>query len=582
MRTISQEKRPTSILSAFLFAAYIIPVAIYSPRIDDAYITFRHSYNLATQFSPCFNLVNNLESCSEAATNTSWMALLAFLGWIFQDASVIPVMASVLSGIFLTFSAYLFLHLLVERIERLRLKLPRNRIYLLSIAIVFIVFNPYLVQALSNGLEAPLLVACLLLAFSALKSKAFNIFSAIAFVAYLTRPEVGLSLALAGSVGFIAIYVYPWTGITGLLLGFTRYFKSWLLFWLPLAALTVTRFAIFGTTLPNSVIAKNYSITRDKGVFLLAIKSSWSYLSSSLLDPASSLYLICLFFLGFSLCFFSRRQWNGRHIQLMRLLLPSLIVFGASLIALVAYIKNGGDWMPGHRLLTQWVPVLAISSLYGFPESSFLGHSFRARWLSIKILSYAAILLIFFLLLFSFNWLYSLAKIEKKPETGAYNAGVFLLKQDSAQFTSGSFEALGGHGWALRGAPIEVHDPLGLASTWLAKNGQILLNWGKSDTEYSLFSVSPKIAVYHYPGRICELNPDQLKKLEDKYIMFEDSVNDEHGATILLVNRASLDGSKITAAYLESRFHIKMYSDAENIALCLSLLGGKASLTSPH
>lgn len=562
MRTISQGKRPTSILSVFLFAAYIIPIAIYSPRIDDAYITFRHSFNLATQFSPCFNLVNNLESCSEASTNTSWMALLAFLGWIFRDVSIIPVLASVLSAILLTFSAYFFLRLLVERIVRLRLKLPRNRIHLLSIAIVFIVFSPYLVQALSNGLEAPLLVACLLLAFSALKSNEFNIFSAIVFVAYLTRPEVGISLALAGSVGFIAIYVYPWTGIKGLLLGFTRYFKSWLLFWLPLAALTVTRFAIFGTTLPNSIIAKNYSITQDKGVLLLAIKSSWTYFSSSLLDPASSLYLICLSLMGFSLYFFSRPQRNGRNIQLIRELLPSLIIFGASLIALLAYTKNGGDWMPGHRLLSQWVPVLAISSLYSFPESSFLGHSLHARSLSIKILSYVAILLIFFLLLFSFNRLYSLVNIETKPETGAYSAGVFLLKQDSTQFTSGSFEALGNPGWALRGAPIEVHDPLGLASIWLAKNGQILLNWGKSDTEYSLMTVSPKIAVYHYPGLICTLNPDQLKKLEDEYIMFEDSVNDEHGATILLVNRASLGGSKITAAYIESRFKVKMYSDA--------------------
>lgn len=561
METISQEKRPIRVLSAFLFAAYVIPVAICSPRIDDAYITFRHSFNLATQFSPCFNLINNLESCSEAATNTSWMVLLAFLGWILRDPSIIPILASVLSGLCLAISAYLFFHLLAERITNLPPRPPRIKVYLPSVAITLIVFNPYFVQALSNGLEAPLLVVCLLFAFSALKSNAFNNFSAISFVAYLTRPEVGISLALAGSVGFIANYVQPWKGVERLLLGFTRYFKTWLLFWLPLIIFTVTRFSIFGTTLPNSVIAKNYSITHNKGVFLLAIRSSWNYLKSSLLDPASSLYLICLAFLCFSLYLFLRRYWNGRQIQLTRDLLPSLIILGASLISLAAYIKNGGDWMPGHRLLSQWVPVLAIASVYSLPESSFLGYSLHARLLPQKLLSCGTISLIAFLLLFSSNQLYSLLNIDKKSQTGAYEAGIFLLKQDSNQFDSGSFEALGMPGWALRSAPIEVHDPLGLASTWLAKNGQILLNWGKHDTGYSLMSLSPKIAVYHYPGHVCTLNPDQLKKLEENYIIFEDSVNNKHGATIMLVNKVSLEDANIRVGDLESRFKIHRTSD---------------------
>lgn len=299
---------------------------------DDAFISFRYAENLATWHGLVFNVGERVEGYS----NFLWTVLFAVPVWLHVDhyelgllvvAKVLGVVLSVGTLLIVTRTA------LLGRSPEQRTTAPLAAVYLATLA-------PFSFWGI-GGLETPLVA--LLLALSVhlhlredaalCQGRARIAWSHFALLlAALTRPEpVVLFVPLA--VARLA-REYRQTDSTR----FKRALLELALFALPFAAFLAFRYVYYGQFVPNTYFAK---LGSDEG----AVGRGARYVEAA----AEHMIWLGLAVTCGSLILLARRLSYRVGVVLLLAVVQ---------IAVVQY--EGGDWMPGCRLLVPSLPLIAL------------------------------------------------------------------------------------------------------------------------------------------------------------------------------------------------------------------------------
>jgi hypothetical protein len=272
--------------------------------IDDAYISFRYARNLAHGHGLVFNEGQRVEGY----TNFAWVLLAALsIKAGLSPAWTMPL-AGVAAGIALVVVAYREARSLAEAEG-----MPRRFAGLPAAAIV--AASPSLAFYASTGLETALYALCVTIACVAIARGRAATFAVATTAALLTRPEAGL-VAVAGLTRFaVARDVRGAQRALALLAAGVLPYLAWKLWY-------------FGSTVPNTLAAKPPQL-----------REGLSYVGWALPEIAGIVVAALTALRG-----------------------PRATLFGLWALQVCAVVAEGGDWMPGQRLLVPAVGCLAIAA----------------------------------------------------------------------------------------------------------------------------------------------------------------------------------------------------------------------------
>ncbi len=353
-------------LIPFLAAVLVLSLcavhsAVYWHQInDDAFITFRYSRFLAMGRGPYFNVGEHVEGY----TNFLLMLLMAGVIRLFGPEEVLFAAKLIGAGSALT-AAGAAAGLTAGWLRRLEATAPvAGWLAWLSGALVAV--NSAFALNSTTGLETTLFSAWVLLGLWALQTEDSTgrwRGSALFFaLAALTRPE---GLAVAAAV-LVARYLRgdgePDAPEHAARLRFRR---DALLIGLVVAAHLALRLALYdGEWLPNSYYAKAEGFSQMTAGRYLADFARFHLAGGLALLPLLALLAP------------ARRG--------LRQVLPSAAVL---VVAPLAVLKTGADWMPGYRLVVPYLPVWAALSTFGLAAAGErLGPRVRAvapPWLTL-------------------------------------------------------------------------------------------------------------------------------------------------------------------------------------------------------
>jgi len=299
--------RPYAVLAVVLLMGLFVAFLMHTSTeiVDDAYISFRYARNLALGHGLVFNPGERVEGYS----NFSWVMIAA----VFLRAGIDPTLAMPLVGA----SAALAAIAITARGAR-GLAAVEGRTHALSgaPAAAIVALAPTLAYYAGNGLETALVVMLYALAGDSVVRRRPVAFALAAAAACLTRPEAGL-LAFVGFLVFALerprrhALVVAAVGC-GLVVPY--------LLW---------RASYYGSFLPNTLAAKPPSLKLGGLYVLRALPGMLGLLGAAL----------------------SGSQARGRRAL--------LALWGAHALGVVA---EGGDWMPGERLLVPGLPWIAMAA----------------------------------------------------------------------------------------------------------------------------------------------------------------------------------------------------------------------------
>lgn len=311
--------------------------------IDDAYIAFRYSKNLANGLGFSFQAGEHVEGF----TCFSWVVLGAALHWL----GIAPAVALPMLGIACGAAT---VATIVGLSQRCAPNIHPAAAGLLPGLVC--VLLPGLAYYAGSGLETALFA--LLAAFS-LRSSLDNRVAAATLasaLAFLTRPEGAVIAALAVGVGLV------W--------GPRSSRRSWwyavLVLVLVMTAYCLFKWQYFGTVIPNTATAKPASLS-----------SGLLYVGMGMIDTAPLLFLTLVLLL---------KKKKPRS--------PAALMFGCGVVLVVVAAIEGGDWMPAGRFLVPGLIVLApslaviVQEIVGATRTrrwlifslALLGLSFFSRW----------------------------------------------------------------------------------------------------------------------------------------------------------------------------------------------------------
>lgn len=288
--------------------------------IDDAYITYRHSMNLASGHGLVFNRGERIEG----ETNLLWALILslpAHFGWS------VPA-AGFWVGVFFAAVAIVIMADLVFRLS--------GRMAPACAAALIAAATPLYWNAMANGLEGGLYAMLLMATVSAIIARKSLIWTALVGTAlFMTRPESAALMPLGVLAGL-------WGANSGLSWKL-RTGWAWrlaLLWTTGILLVTCWRIAYYGDWMPNSVRAK--SIPMDILVIFNTIVGGCRYFGEFFaLLPALHLGVIAA-------CVIAYRKYATW-------LALSILAFAGAVA-----IQNGGDWMPDYRLFASYIPLAAV------------------------------------------------------------------------------------------------------------------------------------------------------------------------------------------------------------------------------
>jgi hypothetical protein len=296
------------IAGAFVVHAFIGSTSL----IDDAYISFRYARNLAQGHGLVFNEGQRVEGY----TNFSWVLLAALA----VRAGVSPAWTMPLVGV----AAGVGLVAVASwqaRAVATDENMPRRLAGIPAAAIV--AASPSLAFYASTGLETALYSLCATLACAGIARRRPVTFALATVAAVLTRPEAGL-LAVAGVLRFALARDLPALrrAVVLLAVGILPYL-AW-------------KLAYFGSVVPNTLAAKppqlhagltyvGWSLPEIAGILLAALTGTSISTRTAALGPRATLLALW----GLQTC---------------------------------GVVLEGGDWMPGQRLLVPALGCLAIAA----------------------------------------------------------------------------------------------------------------------------------------------------------------------------------------------------------------------------
>lgn len=474
MRSTSQQAVDRAWVAVRL-AAVVLPLLILLfsevSTVDDAYIGFRHSHNLWHGRGPVFNVGERVEGY----TNLLWTFLM-----------VVPIAVGLPVHLFATAAGLGFALLSTVAVWRLcrRLEAPR---WSAALALLLLALYPGLWLVACNGLEgglfAFLLMGTLASALGARRPAWAGVWGGLLM---MTRPEAAVVVPIC------AIYelLCSREGSIGLsrvgLRRSVRMLTPWLV---VLCAVTSWRLVYYGAWLPNSVMAKRIPLG-DPWVVVGNLKDGVRYVAG-FAGTAFPLVFGALLAL-----LFAARD-------------PRIWVCAAVVGAEIAVaVLQGGDWMPGFRLLAVYSPVLAVLAGVGVAraagptpcpiEEGELSDA-RARCRSLRVGVFGVLAL---------ATLWNLARhdgdVTPDLDVAQWTEYIQLAEKLEPALTRDdkvSPEALGTLSYKL--PDVYVHDFAGgLTDHHIARHGTFARQWGRRDYAYSYGVVRPTLFVLHEPTHL--------------------------------------------------------------------------------
>jgi hypothetical protein len=454
----NKKKAVFASLIACLFAVIYISLN-WIGIIDDAYIFFRYAHNITQGYGYVFNIGQPVEG----TTSVTWTILLVILN-IFHIPAEVSV--KILGG--LCVLAILFL---------LGAECYKTDV---SISILFLVFALLIfdknfilstMMGLETGLYALLLLAICIVSrwYSERGGRFLSItMSGIGVLLFLTRPE---SLGILVLIGCgIIFYRQKYN---------TRCELMPILVWiLGISVITLWRWSVFGDFIPNSARAKSILEFSDMRLTIL-----WPRIVEG------SLYIKNLFMTSWLLV-----MLGIFGLVSMRKTFWGYVAFSALFIGIGVVLINSGDWMPRFRLLTPYLPTIALLAAAGLNKLRMLP---KNHWT--QILELIVILIAFLIALNSF-WLLRGKKFfvaDQWPSGECYKRVGQVLRPHLSRQTVVAPEAIGIIGYTL--IDIPVLDFFGLTDPFIARNGVIPIEtytMGKTHFEYTM-QQSPALFFFH-------------------------------------------------------------------------------------
>ena len=437
--------------------------------VDDAYIFERYARNLVQHGELVFNIGERVEGI----TSFLWTFLLV-------------INAALLKFQFENFITYLSFTILLIFAIRIWWICSRLKIPWLSFAIVLILFsNKTFLISSTNGLEGVLYNYLIFEMLYAFWEKKIDRSLILGGVIFLTRPE---GLVFSPLMVLLLILSSEKIRITRI---------GVLLFILIVLSISVFRLVYYHQIIPNSIISKSIPFTFVLEYGLFSIKnyfvgflSSWIFFMFVFFYSVGYLFNEALKSLKYSRNLTTSVLFDQLRDQIFSdrdnrvlLLAVTMIVLSVSTV-----VRNGGDWMPGYRLLTQY------ASVYVFILIVLL----HRKLLETKIVyGYGAVIATLVLL--------SFPQLQPRLPTISYGSDYYStiaqrLENNLKKDDWVSAEAIGWIGHLLPDQPI--FDPLGLVQKHIARYGYPALTYGKMDIPYTLQVAKPTIIIWHWGGHL--------------------------------------------------------------------------------
>lgn len=472
MRKGIQRKTRIYDFISLLAVLWFVLIVIGNHRVllvDDAYIFERYARNLIQHGELVFNVGERVEGI----TSLLWMFLFA-------------INIAILKIKFENYVAILSVTILLIFTIRVWWICNRFKNPWLSFPIVLILFsNKFFLISSTNGLEGVLynyLIFEMLYAFWENKIDCSFILSSIIF---LIRPE-GLIFGLL----MVLFLILSSEKIKIKHIGIV-------FFILVVFGISVFRLVYYQQLIPNSIISKSIPITFVMEHGLSSIKN---YLVGFL---NSWIFFVFVFFysVGYLFSEACKPLWSSKNIP-SAVLVDQIrdkifndnnnrVLFLAAIIivfSVIVVVRNGGDWMPGYRLLSQY------SSVYVFILIVLLNKNI----LETKILySYGAVIAV--IILFGFSRLQPGLPIITYG-SDYYSAIARRLKKDLQKDDWVCAEAIGYIGHLL--PDQSILDPLGLVQKHISRYGYPQISYGKMDIPYILQEAKPTVIIWHWGGHL--------------------------------------------------------------------------------
>jgi len=438
--------------------------------IDDAWITFRHSYNFAYKGQLVFNIGERVEG----TTSLLWALILGFGARLFSIP--VEIAAILFTLIFVSLAAYRTYTIGID----LGLQPP-----FAIIPVVFTVLTPDYWGAVTNGLEAPLFAFLLVESIYWYLRKKFTASVLALSLLFLTRPEgmgIGLIMLLA-ILSESSMHRHTKWQITTIFFGI-------------ILGTTAFRLLYYGDFLPNPVIAKSADISPS------LLLSGYEYAKKFLMNNFHFFVVILISFLHlFRLLF----PGGNLIVRLFALNSEGRLVLAVNLAILFSFlvaVRNGGDWMPNYRLLTQYGVLYSVSLIF------LVKHRVVSQIVAFTLVFYP-----FFSSLDNYRASEMLFNTKADSEFWSETTrrlSPYLLPTDVI-----SAEGLGFISYHLR--DFYIHDPLGLNDRYIARYGKYPSYYGRTDISYTVWTIQPSIMVWHWTGHLRQLDPVAIDKAYRTY-----------------------------------------------------------------
>ncbi len=328
---------PTFILLSLAFIPYLAQWFAYDFLNDDAFISFRYSYNWA-HFG---EIVYNLGDRVEGFTNFLWVAIGAFVIWLGGD---LPLWANRISFIL----GLITLWQIWQKYDQMPIALSKSR----WLALLLLSFSPAYACWSSGGLETLLFSTCLTMAWLNLlgtlgevssdrsSSHRLIVSSGISFaLAAMSRPE---GLVFWGiSVVYLVFRSFLCTDGSDRQIARRQVFifsSSFLLIFVPYF---IWRYQYYGYPFPNTYYVKVGAVGAwQPGLLYLA---DWF-----LVQPWVLIALLTLTY-----------QWFKGFSKIENLAKPLTLAMMYIIFLCVHVVKVGGDFMALHRFFVPIMPLMA-------------------------------------------------------------------------------------------------------------------------------------------------------------------------------------------------------------------------------
>ncbi|MBV8719646.1 MAG: hypothetical protein JOZ65_31625 [Chloroflexi bacterium] len=430
--------------------------------VDDAYISFRYSFNLAHGNG----LVFNPGEWIEGFTNLLWTVLMAGPIAVGIPVDSVAVYVGIACGAFAVVDTF-----------RTARALGVNQWIALAASALLAAYPGYWL-VMGNGLESGLFTFLLMRTIFTLVAGSSPWTPGLwAGLLFATRPESLFVMPLAVAYRLLAGGFSPREWLRRITTtDMTLLVGPWLAIVL---AISLWRLHTYGALLPNSIVAK--SVPAYTLAFLLPnVREGFRYIER-FVGTAAPLALGVLLAPLFAARL--RAVW-----------------FFLAIIAAQCFILlvNGGDWVPNYRLLVHYTPVMSVLLAIGLSglirRAAALGLTPRSL-----ALGGAAVLVAGsggFLL--EHNTWRSTPDLESTPHItfDCYGAIANAIKPALVPGDKVAPEALGEFSYIL--SDTYSHDMLGLTDSYLARYGTFYIPmFGKEDLTYTYTHIHPEVFISH-------------------------------------------------------------------------------------